>query len=113
MASPDLTQRRVSDPRHPLNSSVTCTSADEEDQRASAGRILTALAAALALLAVTRLCQAAGAVAVGANHPVGDPGFVHTSLHALHDQIQQNLHGMTHVLAVRSTRLKVRDTTKR
>ncbi len=113
MASPALTQRRVSDPQHPLNSTVMYTSANEEDQRASAGRILTALAATLALLGVAWLCQAAGAVAVGANHPVGDPGFVHTSLHALHDQIQQNLHCMTHVLAVHSARLEVRDTAKR
>lgn len=74
--------------------------------------ILTALAAALALLGVTRLCQVAGAVAVGANHPVRDPGFVHTSLHALHDQIQQNLHGTTHVLTVRSTCLEVRDSAR-
>lgn len=72
-----------------------------------------ALAGTLALVCVPRLCQVAGAVTVGSNSSVRYPGFVHTSLHALHDQIQQNLHGMAHVLTVRSACLKVWDTARR
>lgn len=76
------------------------------------GRIIT-LAGTLALVSVPRLCQVVGAVTVGANRSVGYPGFVHTSLHALHDQIQQNLHSMAHVFTVCSACLKVRDTARR
>lgn len=67
------------------------------------------LAGALALLLRWRLDHLAPAVSVRAHGAVGDPRSVHAPLHALHDQVQQDLHGLGHILTVRRARLEVRD----
>lgn len=67
------------------------------------------LAGALALLLCRRFEHLAPAVPVGAHGAVGDPRPVHAPLHTLHDQIQQDLHSLGHVLTVRRARLEVRD----
>lgn len=66
------------------------------------------LAGALVLLR-WRLDHLAPAVSVRAHGAVGDPRSVHAPLHALHDHVQQDLHGLGHVLTVRRACLEVRD----
>lgn len=67
------------------------------------------LAGTLALLLRWRFDQLTPAVAIGAHCAIRDPRSVHTPLHALHDQIQQDLNSLSDVLTICRTRLKVRD----
>lgn len=65
------------------------------------------LAGAFALLRAVRHLRFQGPV--GPDGAVGDPGLVHAALHPLHDEVQQQVHGLVDVLAVRSAGLKVLD----
>lgn len=62
---------------------------------------------------VGALWEVWGEGSVSSDSPVGDPGLVHTSFHPLHDEIQQDFHGLAHVIPVCSTRLKIRDSARK
>ena len=47
---------------------------------------------------------------VHSDGPVRDPWLVHTPLHPPHDEVQQDVHSLAHILPVGSTCLKVWDT---
>lgn len=67
------------------------------------------MALAATLAAVLTLGELRAGGAVDPDRAVGDPGLVHAALHALHDEVQQHVHRLVHVVAVCSARLKVRD----
>lgn len=53
-----------------------------------------------------RVCRG---VAIGPHHSFGNPGLVHTPLHALHYQVQERLDRLAHVGPIGSARFKVGD----
>lgn len=65
------------------------------------------LAGTFALFSVLWVHEVCCAVAIGAHSAIRDPGLVHAAFHSLHDEVQQNIHSLAHVLPICSTRLKV------
>lgn len=68
--------------------------------------IVTELTATSAffLLLIQLFCRA---VPIGTHYPFGDPGLIHTPLHALHDKVKQSIYGFAYVIPISCTGFKI------